>query len=262
MQEQVSNNKNQEIRRAAIMEYLDSKGSLKVTDLSNMLDTSVVTIRKDLDELERQGMLKRVHGGAVKNYMAHHTMPFIDKVNYKRAEKKKIAVAAAGLIQNGDSVIINVGSTSFFVCEELKNKKNLIVITNALQVFNEIGFYQNITTFFLGGRFHPEMQITVGDDVIEQISKYTADKLIMGMDGLDIKAGATSYNHIGDSIMREMINQSKEKILVVDDSKIGKVAFTHIADLEDFNTIVTNHVDKNAPMLHEMERRGLRVITV
>lgn len=244
------------------MEVLIEGGEIRVAELSQKLNTSVVTIRKDLDELEKEGLLERVHGGAIKNYRAQQSLIFMDRKNIKKEEKKRIAAATANLIKEGDSVILNVGSTSYYVAKEFKNKKNIIVITNGLMIFNELAYYKNLTALFLGGLFNPEMQITYGEDTIEQLSKYKADKLIIGMDGIDINAGATTYNHVEDTIMRVMIERSKEKILIVDDSKLGKITFAHIAPLTDFDAIVTNYAPQHEQYYESLRALGLNVITV
>ena len=258
----VSGDKNQTVRRNAIMDLLEKDSRLPVTDLSDALNVSVVTVRKDLSELENEGLLKRIHGGAVINRKSQYSENFAERKSRKAEEKRLIAKAAAELVRDGESLIINVGSTCAYICEELKNKNNLIVITNALHIVNELACCEHITTFFLGGRFDTDMQITVGDDVSDQLSKYKADKLIMGMDGVDIQAGLTSYNHVEDAIMRQMIAQAKEKILVVDDSKIGKVTFAHIAALNDFDILVTNYNESKAEELEKIRRSGLQVIAV
>jgi len=258
----VSGDKNQTVRRNAIMDMLEQDSKLRVTDLSEALNVSVVTVRKDLSELESEGLLRRVHGGAVINRKSQYSENFAERKSLKGEEKKLIAKAAAELVNDGESLIINVGSTCAYICEELKKKNNLIVITNALHILNELAPCSQITTFFLGGRFDTGMQITVGDDVSDQLSKYKADKLIMGMDGIDVEAGLTSYNHVEDAIMRQMIAQAKEKILVVDDSKIGKVTFAHIADLNDFDTLVTNYEESKAGELEKIRGTGLRVVAV
>jgi len=200
-------------RRTAILEALNEDGEVRVADLSDNLHTSVVTIRKDLDELEKEGLLERVHGGAIKNFRVQQNMIFAEKMNTKKTEKKKIATATAKLIKDGESVIINVGSTSYYVAQQFRDKKNLIVITNAIQIFNEVAYYKNITTFFLGGKFNQEMELTYSDDTLEQLSKYKADKLIIGMDGIDLIAGATTYNHVEDTIMNRMMERSKKRYL-------------------------------------------------
>ena len=163
-------------RKNEILELLDKNKTLRVSDLSRILKTSVVTIRKDLDELEQEGALTRTHGGAVKNPAPHREYPSCAQKEKNREAKMAIASAVADLIQDGESLFINVGSTCSYVCEELRQKNNLILITNSLTLFNQISSYDNATLFFLGGRYDRSMQITVGDDVLAQLSKYTADK--------------------------------------------------------------------------------------
>lgn len=254
--------RNKALRKATIINLLEEHTKLRVTDLSDAINVSVVTIRSDLEELESEGLLKRVHGGAVINRNSKYSDDFEDRKRFKADEKKKIANAVVNLINDGDSLIINVGSTCAYICNELKKKKNLIVVTNALHIMNSLCDDNNNTLFFLGGHFDREMQITIGDDVCEQLMRYKVDKLIMGMDGVDIEAGATSYNHVEDAIMRQMIAQANERILVADDSKIGKVTFARIADLSDFNTLVTNYSPANEAILKEIEAIGIKVIVV
>ena len=248
-------------RRTAILEALNEDGEVRVADLAGQLRTSVVTIRKDLDDLEKEGMLERVHGGAIKNFRVQQNMIFSERMNTQKTEKKKIAIATAKLIGDGESVIINVGSTSYYVAQQFRDKKNLIVITNALHIFNEIAYYKNITSFFLGGKFNHEMEMTYGDDTLEQLNKYRADKLVIGMDGIDLAAGATTYNHDEDTIMARMLERSNVKILIVDDAKIGKVSFAHIAPLSAFDILVTNYAPQHEQFYREAERIGLRVVT-
>ena len=263
--EKEHNFRSKSTRRNKIQELLEKHKTVRVSELSSTLNTSVVTIRKDLVEMEKEGILTRVHGGAIRNNLPQQEdsdSSFKDR-NIKNLEAKlAIAAATADLVQDGESLFINVGSTCSCVFHELKHKKNLIIITNSLELFNEISTYNHITLFFLGGRFDNNMKITVGDDVLCQLSKYTADKLILGMDGIDPVAGATSFNHTEDQIMHQMIAQAHEKILVVDDSKIGKIAFAHIADLNKFDILITNYNKDNVQILKEIERLGVRVIVV
>ena len=187
----------------------------------------------------------------------------MERKNKKRDAKMAIAKAAAALVEEGDSVLINVGSTCSYVCEELKDKQNLIVITNSAVMFNQLAHRDNITMYFLGGRFDTRIQATVGDDVLAQLSKYSPNKLIIGMDGVDPVAGLTAFDHINDQIItRKMIAQARQRILVVDDSKIGKVAFTHIADLNLFDILITNYNPEKEHILEEIRNLGVKVITV
>ena len=249
-------------RKQLILEILNKDSEIRIADLSKQLNTSVVTIRKDLDELEREGLLKRVRGGAILNYRGQNSAVYLDRMKVKKDEKMMIAAAAANLISDGDTVIINSGSTTLYCTQALRTKKNLIVITNAVQVFNEISYCRNITTFFLGGRFDPDIQATFGDDTNEQLARYKADKLIIGMDGADIHAGATTYNYVEATAMRLMMKCAKEKILVVDDSKIGRAALVRIGMLSEFDVIVTNYQPGLESEYDELRTMGVNVVAV
>lgn len=252
----------QQKRRAEILEKLEDERYISVAALSSDFGVSEVTIRKDLDVLEGLNLVKRSHGGVGKPKKQSNSVDYNSKRKLHTAEKAKIAKAACELVHDGDSVIINVGSTSSFVCEEIKNKKNIIVITNAMHVFLEFVDCKNVTVFFLGGRYDNDFQITVGEDVEDQLSKYTADILIMGMDGIDIESGATSYNHLEDSIMSRMILQAKRRIMVADHSKFGRVAFAHIANLDAFDTLITDEYEGNQEYYKQIRDLGVDVITV
>lgn len=256
MQTKQSEEKRSTLRRNAILEALDLANSIKVSTLSNDLHVSEVTIRKDLEYLEAEGLLVKIHGGARK---CENTSSEI-RLHHKQAEKKQIAEAAAALVKEGDFIFLSVGSTCSYVCEALKAIQNLTIVTNSVSIMNSLLLSPSITTFFLGGKVHTEMQITVGDDVLEQLDKYTADKLFLGMDGIDLKMGATTYNHVEDAIMRKMMQRAKEKILVVDDSKFGRVTFAKIANLTDFDTIVTNYNKSNEEMIEQIRALNINVI--
>lgn len=247
-------------RRDLILETLRRNGRIVVTDLASRTGISAVTIRKDLAALERERLLDRVYGGAVSPAVSNNDHNYSERRNFKKAEKQAIARAVADLVHDGESIMINVGTTSEYVVEQLKGKHNLAVITNALPILERLCGCENITTFFLGGTFQSGMQITIGDSVIEQLSRYTVDKLIMGMDGVDPVNGLTSRNHVEDYVMHKMISRSREKILVVDDSKIGRSSLVHIADISTFDTLVTNRCPENDSILKQIESKGIRIV--
>lgn len=260
--ESIPGSQKQQKRRAEILEKLEDEKYVSVNALSSYFGVSEVTIRKDLDVLEEINLVKRSHGGVGKSTKKKASVDYNSKRKLHSVEKARIAAAAIDLIHDGDSVIINVGSTSAFVCEEIKKRKKVIVITNAMHVFLEFMDCKNVTVFFLGGRYDNDFQITVGEDVEDQLSKYTADALIMGMDGIDVDSGATSYNHLEDSIMSKMILQAKHRILVADHSKFGRVAFAHIADLNAFDTLITDDYADNREYYEKIRAMGVKVITV
>ena len=245
------------LRRSLISDILDKSDSVRVSDLSVSLDVTEVTIRKDLESMERDGLLSRVHGGARK---ISSTTTFDNSMIKQKAEKLRIAESAASMVHDGDFVFINTGSTCYFVCEALKSKKNLTILTNSLMLLSALKSASSFSVMLLGGIVNSDMQITTGDDMADQLAKYTADKLFLGMDGIDPDKGATTYNYIEKSAIHHMIRHAKEKILVADDSKIGKVAFAHIATLSSFDTLITTYNEKNVSLIKRIEDMGLRVI--
>lgn len=251
---------NLQARQEIILETLRRDGKIRVAEFSAQTGVSAVTVRKDLDRLEQEGLLFRVHGGAISAPIARNEHNYNERRSNKKAEKQLIAKAVSRLVQDGESILINVGTTSEYVIDELKSKQDLIVITNALPILERLNYCENITSFFLGGRFETNMQITIGENVIEQLARYTPDKLIMGMDGVDPVSGLTSRNHVEDYIMRQMLSQSKEKILVVDDSKIGNSSLIHVCDVSEFDILVTNYCPENEEKLRQIEKKGVRVI--
>ena len=255
------NMKSKITRRKRILELLEQDKALCVADLSEIFQTSVVTIRKDLAALEEEGLLSRTHGGAVTGAVSQQEQSYNVRKNKNRDVKVAIAEAAAELVKDGDSLFIPTGSTCAYAFDFIADKHNVIVISNSLRLFNQAANRRNVSFFFLGGRFDHDLQITVGDDVLPQLSKYTVDKLIMGADALST-SGISSFQLSGDFILKQMIRQSRERILVADSSKIGKVAFAHFADLTDFDILVTNYDPEAENLLNEIRHMGIQVITV
>lgn len=259
--EYVSDSKTLE-RRNEILEMAKKKGMVRVSDLSSYYKMSSVTIRKDLSYLENKGILRRIHGGAVLRSDPQKSVDYFGRREVFRTQKQEVARAAADLIQNGDSVMINVGSTTSYVADYLKDKRDLFVVTNSFTIVEQLMHCEDITTFFLGGRVDPRHQVTVGDNVIEQLAKYSIDKLIMGADGVDPNCGITSVNHVEDYILHQMIAQAKRRIVVADESKLGRAALVQIAPITAFDVLVTNRSDEKAGVIRALEARGIEVIQV
>ena len=250
-------------RRNIIMYRLAQQVRVSAAVLSQELGVSSVTIRKDLEKMEQDGLLKRVRGGAEIGKQRSFLSDFYESsLRIRRDEKQRIAKYAATLINDGDSVLINVGTTSYYVIQELKRKQNLIIVTNSLAIMEDICQSSNLSSIFLGGHVDAYSQSTYGEDALQQLSKYTADVLIMGIDGIDIAAGATSHQHHAFEVTKQMVHAAKKRYLVADDRKIGKVSFVSICDLSLFDGIITNETPLNKHYLDEMREKGYPIITV
>lgn len=229
-----------EDRRKTILDMLNRQGKVRVVDLSKLFGISEVTIRNDLSEMETAGMLERIHGGAISTHKAYYNMTFHDRMRTNEGEKRRIAAEAALMVSDGDTIMVNSGTTTLFTVQELKNVKNLTIVTNSLSIAQEVGHYNNIHVILLGGSFNPQYQFTYGDDTISQLKRYKADKLILSADGVSADEGITTYHHLEVEVNRQMIARVNKTIVVADYSKIGRTSFTYIDSIDHIDTLITN----------------------
>lgn len=249
---------NIEDRRNKILEILNQEGKVKVLDLSNLFEISGATIRTDLSDLENAGLLERVHGGAISTSKAYFNMTFLDRAKTNETEKRKIAAAAASLVVDGDTVMINSGTTTLFVAQELKNIKNLTIVTNSISIAQETGNCKNINVILLGGNLNPQYQFTYGDDTISQLKKYKADKLILSVDGICFQEGITTYHHLEAEVNRQMIARVNKTIIVADYTKIGRTNFAFIDTISSTDILITNK-NANQQEINDMIQSGIEV---
>lgn len=229
-----------EDRRQRIVEMLKLQGKVKVTDLSRFFHISEVTIRNDLSELENEGMLERVHGGAIRSVQSYYKLSFQERMATNEPEKRRIAASIIPMVNDGDTLIINSGTTTLFVAQELVKKRNLTVVTNSLAIAQELGAVNSGSVIILGGNLNPQYQFSHGDDTINQLRKYRADKLILSVDGVSVEEGLTTYHHLEAEVNRQMISRVNRIIIAADHTKIGRIGFARIDGLEGMDVLVTN----------------------
>lgn len=245
-------------RRKKITELLNKEGKVKVIELSRLFGISEVTIRNDLSELEEEGLLERIHGGAVSTHKYYYNMSLLDRMKTNEEEKRKIASACASLISNGDTVMINSGTTTLFTVQELKHIKNLTVVTNSLAIVQETGHFNNIQVILLGGNFNPQYQFTYGDDTVNQLKRYKADKLILSADGVSAEEGITTYHHLEAEVNRQMLARVNRTIIVADYSKIGRTSFAYIDSINNADVLVTNQ-NANQDEINSIKEKGVEI---
>jgi DeoR/GlpR family transcriptional regulator of sugar metabolism len=195
---------------------LAREGKVRVTELSRQFGISEVTVRNDLTELEAEGLLERVHGGAVLTQKAYFNMTLGDRMKVNEAEKRAIATYASSMIKDGSTLIVISGTTPLFALKELRNVKNLTVITNSIPVAHEAGFCSNMHVIILGGSFDSNYQITYGDDTVNQLRKYKADMLLLSADGFSAEDGVTTHLYFDAEINRQMIARANRTIALAD----------------------------------------------
>jgi len=253
-----------EERLQIILEKLVQEKKVIVSDLVNFFNVSASLIRMDLAELESRGLIFRTHGGAILPENPQEDLVVEKKFLQLRDEtnadaKAKIGKATMELIHDGDSIIIDGGSTAFAVAKNFKYRRGLTIITNSIHLLPTIMEIPDVNIYLTGGLIHREMEDTIGEISLDSIGRFTPDIAIMGIDGISLSKGLTSTEPTIAQIKRKMISVSNKKIIVCDSTKLGKVCLLHVASLEDIDAVVT---DENADpeTVEKIEKQGPSVI--
>lgn len=248
-----------EQRRGEIIELIQRNGSVRVSELARLYSISEVTIRTDLEYLESQGQLTRVHGGAVGTGKLYANMDLSERYMTNATSKRELATLAACLIENNDTIMMNAGTTLAYVLKAIQGKKNISIVTNSIQNALEVSSYPGVNVILLGGEIDAKYQFTHGVDTLAQLEHYHANKCIISVDGIDDKDGLTLYYANESGIVRQMIESSDEVIVVADSSKLGRSAFSRVASLADIDILVTNNKE-TSPELDALREMGCEVI--
>ena len=236
-------------RREKILAMIREDGQAKVAELSRIFKVTEVTIRQDLERLEQEGLIRREHGGAILN-QTRNDYGELQLVNQQNmAAKQAIAAEAVKLIHDGDTIILDSGSTTTEIAKLLVGFHNLQVITNALNIAMILGKESGISLNVTGGEFKSPTLSLTGDKAAQYFDGIHADKLFLATAGISLKAGLT-YPSLSDLVVKKaMIDAADTVFLVADSTKIGKSAFASLGALSMVDTIITDsHItqaDKN-----------------
>ena len=228
----------QEERREQILSILEKENRLIVNDLCKRFKTTHATIRKDLALLEKEGLLKRTHGGAIRNRALFPGLALSEKEKLNLDEKIRIAKEAAKLISKGDKIILDSGSTTTLLAKEIKNFSGITVITNAINIASELS-RSEIDVILTGGALQKESSTLIGPLADETLERISADILFHGVDGIDFEVGLTTPNIIEAKTSRVMMDVSRKNILLVDSSKFGRRSLGVISKVRDVDQIIT-----------------------
>jgi len=227
-------------RREKILELIREDGHAKVMDLSRIFKVTEVTIRQDLERLEKDGDVIREHGGAYLKNIDQNVRNFSLKNQDNLVEKVMIAHKAIELIEDGDTIILDSGSTTTEIANLLNNYKNLTVITNALNIALILGAQAGINVIVTGGEFKAPTLSLTGQKAADFFQNLHVDKLFLATAGIALKSGLT-YPGISDiCVKRAMIESANEIYLVADSSKIGKNSFASLGALSLINYLITD----------------------
>ncbi len=248
-----------EARRERIIAAVHENGRVRVSELSEEYDISEVTIRKDLEVLEAEGHLKRVHGGAVGLNKLYVNMDLSERYKTNSQAKKSLAELAASFIDDNDTIFMNAGTTLTYVLRAIRDKKNISLVTNSIQNATEAALYSSFNVILLGGELDSKYQFTFGADAEGQLENYRAAKCILSVDGISADSGLTLYYSNEASLARKMIESSQQTIVVADSSKIGRAVFARITDAKMTDVLITNSSEKRKE-LTALEKLGVKII--
>lgn len=236
-------------RRDKILELLKEDGSAKVTDLAKLFKVTEVTIRQDLEKMERDGTLIREHGGAYLKNIEAQVKSFELSHRDNLDKKERIAIKCLEFIDSGDSIILDSGSTTTEIAKKLKGFKNLTVITNALNIAMMLGTEPGINLIVTGGEFKPPTLSLTGQKAADFFNGINVQKLFLATAGLSLKAGLT-YPSISDIVVKKaMIDAAETTYLVADSTKIGKSSFASLGALSLISYVITD------PDISERDKR-------
>lgn len=247
-----------ENRHKKILEILKEEKQVKVHDLSVILQTSLVTIRKDLKILEGKRLLFRNHGGASLESPYVHDRSVTEKEFINAAEKAAIGLEASKIIRDDQNIILASGTTMLAMARRINPLQKLTVVTPDLNVAIVLTKRDNIEVLQLGGYIRPASYSAIGH-YSEMILKETAcSKLFLGVDGLDIEYGLTTTNAAEAHLNQQMIESAKEVIVLVDSTKFGKKGFGRICGIEQVDRIITDeNIDPD--IVKKIEALGITI---
>lgn len=249
-------------RREKILEMLNEKGQVTVSELSDIFNISSITIRSDLASLEEKGLLFRVHGGAMNSYKSYCDMDLKQRLGTNLKAKQLISKGAVEMIKDHDTLMFNSGTTTLSVFRAIPAQLKLNIVTNSVTIALEASGNPNFNVVLLGGFMNSKYQFMYGDDALSQLKNYHADKLFLSVDGITSSSGLTTYYDREAELARLMLAQSTTKIVVADSSKIGRTAFVNIADASQADLLITDYNNTVTEDINSLKKKIKKILTV
>jgi len=246
-------------RQKQILALLIQQGRLSVAEIVAQFAISEATARRDLETLALQGKAERVHGGVIAVEQAPPELPILERESEQADEKTRIGLSAANLVADKETVFLGSGTTVLEVARNLRNRKNLTVITNSLPVLNALAGADGLTVICLGGMLRNSEMSFIGHITEQALSEVRADKVILGTRGLSLEHGLTN-DYLQETLTdRAILKIGREVILVADHTKVNRVATALLAPLDSMQTFVTDSkADKK--FIAALKKQGIQVI--
>lgn len=228
-----------EERRLKLAEWTQVDGRLDANDAASKLAVAVETVRRDLDVLQRRGVVRRVHGGAIAVDRFTHEYTIPERLGQNLDLKQKVAAAAANFIPDEGCIFVDGGTTAGQMAEFLRDRPKLVVVTNSITLASKLAD-SSTQTVMLGGRIRPASLSAVGAKTVSDLMDMNADIAFIGANGVSFDGGVTAYDTDEAMVKRTMMANSLERILLVDSGKFGSSYPSRFATFDAFDRVVTN----------------------
>lgn len=245
-------------RRSRMLEYVIDNERVDVSELAGMFAVSQVTVRKDLDQLEKRGLIRREHGYAV----AIAPDNLHSRLAFHHDLKRRIAAAAAELVPNGATVMIESGSCCALLADALgRTKRGVTIVTNSAFIADYVRPAAGLSVVLLGGDYQPESQVTVGPLVEECLQSFHVEQLFVGIDGYTIEAGFTARNHLRAAVVKAMAKRAEEVIVLTESLKFPRQGAVPLLPVNAVNRLITD-TNLPAPLQEQLSGAGVTISKV
>ena len=248
-----------EERQAAIVSLARAEGRVEVAELAERFDVTPETVRRDLTALERSGLLKRVHGGAIVVDLAGFEPALSVREAANTSEKLAIAQAALKLVPEEGAIALDAGSSTYRLAEVIPADRALTVVTNSLPIATMLSVRGSLEVQLVGGRVRGRTLATVDNSALEYLRTVYVDVAFLGMNGFSIERGLTTPDSAEAAVKSALIRCSRRAVLLADHTKFGVDHFAHVADLADIDTVVTDSLLSDQAV-SDLEAAGPKVV--
>jgi len=250
-----------ELRQQRILSSIREQGQARVTELCRLFDASEATIRRDLEELDEAGLVKRIHGGAILTQEAADESAILQRLEKDGAQKRLIAQAAASMVRDGDTIFLGSGSTILYMLPFMKERKGITVVTNSLPVISRLIEFPDFKTVVVGGVVRKSELSFVGHISVRTLEELRADKVFLGIEAIHLDHGLTNSFPEETMTDRAIVQISSKVVMLADYSKFNKVHASYWGPLNMMQVIITDWMTDES-VIEQLKAAGVQVVVV